>query len=353
MNAPPLLLLGQQTHNLSIFDPVSPSADSIRSLSYLVLAITGAIFVVVEIILVYSILRFRRKPTTTSTEPPQVYGSSPIEIAWTAAPALIVFVIVLVVTRTLWEVKATPPEPHDGDDAVFVTVTGRQWWWEYRYDYHNGKPIRADGGKGVEADLITANELHMPPSTDGRPRRVYVNLNSADVAHSYWVPRLNGKTDLIPGRVNHILLQTDKPGLYVGQCAEYCGTQHANMLLRVVVHDTPEDFEKWLDNEQKPAVEARWWQLAYPGQQIFLNNSCVNCHRVRGTPARGNYAPDLTHLMSRKTLAAGMIDNDEKGENLDRWIEDPQKVKPGCLMPAFGLGGRDRKLMVKYLRTLK
>ena len=242
--------------DLSIWSPVSPSAESIRSLAVLVLAITGFIFIAVEGILVYSIIRFRRRAAAGTfphqagesekreIEPPQFYGSKPIEIAWTAAPALVVFVLVLVSARTLWEVNVPPPQPREGDNALFVTVVGCQWWWEYTYDRYNGRQF----------GVTTANELHIPASEKGVARPVYLTLKSADVCHSFGVPRLGGKTDVIPGRTNSMWLQTDKPGLYVGQCAEYCGTQHANMLIRVVV-DTPSDFDAWLANERKPAVE--------------------------------------------------------------------------------------------------
>ncbi|MBV9124068.1 MAG: cytochrome c oxidase subunit II, partial [Planctomycetes bacterium] len=232
------------TQNLSIFDPVSPPAFSIRHLTLLVFAITGFIFFVVEGVLFYCIYRFRHRRAAGATEPPQVYGSKPIEIAWTAAPTLIVFILVLVTARTLWEVNRPAPLPRPGDDTLFVTVTGRQWWWEYTYDVFNGQQV----------GFTTANELHIPASTTGLPRTVYLNLQSADVAHSYWVPRLAGKTDLIPGRVNQTWFRTEQPGLYLGQCAEFCGTQHAGMLLRVYV-DTWEDFERWLSNQRKPAPE--------------------------------------------------------------------------------------------------
>src|SRR5262245_11666906 len=270
----PLVLLATNPgppENLSIFDPVSPPAESIRDLSVLTLVITGLIFLVVEGILLYVVLRFRRRaPLTLPSppggegdkgkpsppggegrergEPPQVYGSKPIEIAWTALLALIVVVLVLVTTRTLWEVPPDPPAPRAGDNTLFVTVVGRQWWWEYRYDHYNGR----------ELGFITANELHVPASDPGQKgvkRPVYLRLQSADVCHSFWVPRLAGKVDLIPGRTNSLWFQTDRPGLYLGQCAEYCGTQHAGMLLRVNV-DPVGDFERWLENQKKPAVEA-------------------------------------------------------------------------------------------------
>lgn len=335
-------------HNLSIFDPVSPPAHSIRDLSILVYAIIGLIFVLVEGILIYSVIRFRHRGESSATEPPQVYGSKPIEIAWTAAPGLVVFILVLVITRTLWEVNRTLPEPTDekAKNSLFVRVVGKQWWWEYHYQHYEGK----------ELGFITANELHIPQSgVNNIDRPVYLRLESADVCHSYWVPRLAGKTDLIPGRVNTMWFQTnvvdEMDGWFLGQCAEYCGTQHANMLLRVKV-DPPDQFEKWLKNEQGKAHDSNDDDVIQ-GKKIFLRESCVNCHRVWGhtQPGDGGYAPDLTHLMSRKTLASGMIDNDEK--NLRDWIRDPQKIKKGSLMPAFGLSDGDLDKVVKYLRSLK
>lgn len=332
-----LALSNSATENLSIFDPASPPARDIRDLSVLVLAITAFIFVLVEGILFYSLFRFRRRSAAGTAEPPQVYGSKPIEIAWTTAPALVVFVLVLVTGRTLWEVNVPPPAPRAGDNTLFVTVVGRQWWWEYTYDHYNGR----------ELGFTTANELHVPAGEAGVPRPVYLTLKSDDVCHSFWVPRLAGKTDLIPGRVNAMWFQTDRPGLYLGQCAEYCGTQHAHMLLRVVV-DPQSDFESWLENERQPAAKD---PDGSPGRAGFLSQSCVNCHRIRGTPAKGSYAPDLTHLMRRETLASGMIENTPV--NLRRWVANPQQIKPGCLMPAFGLGDKECDDIVRYLLTLR
>jgi cytochrome c oxidase subunit 2 len=338
MGSFPLLAASVPTRqNLSIFDPVSPPAESIVNVSVLVVAIAAFIFLVVEGVLLYSVFRFRRGARTDATEPAQVYGSKPIEIAWTAAPAMIVFVLVLVTGRTLWEVKVPPPQPQPGDSTLFITVVGRQWWWEYTYDHYDGKAL----------GFTTANELHMPASEDSVPRPVYLTLKSGDVCHSFWVPRLAGKIDLIPGRTNHLWFRTDRPGLYLGQCAEYCGTQHANMLLRVTV-DPPDEFARWLENERKEAVDD---PAARDGKAVFLSQSCVNCHAVRGTVARGTYAPDLTHLMSRQTLASGMVPNTP--DNLRQWVDDPQKVKNGCLMPAFGLDKSQRDLVVRYLLSLR
>lgn len=327
-------------HDLSIFEPVSPGGAAIVRLALLVFAVAALIFLVVEGILLYTVARFRHRggaDDTPPVEPPQVYGSNPIEIAWTVAPALVVFFLVLVSTRTLWEVNAAPSTTRNDVEPLIVTVVGRQWWWEYRYQSYDGRTLA----------FITANELHIPASDAEHSRPTRLLLETADVVHSYWVPRLEGKVDLIPGRTNDLWLHTDVPGLYLGQCAEYCGTQHAHMLLRVVV-EPPEDFEKWLTAQAEPAAEDAT-QAA--GRDAFLSESCVNCHRIRGTAAAGNYGPDLTHLMSRQTLASGILPLDEK--NLRRWIHNPHDLKPGVLMPAFGLTAEKEELIVQYLLSLK
>jgi len=332
----------QAAENLSIFDPASPPASSIRDLAVVVLAVTGGIFLIVEAVLIYSIIKFRRRPAANSNEPPQIYGSHPIEVAWTAAPALICFVLMLVVARTEWDVRPRTPPPKEGDNALHVTVVGRQWWWEYRYEWWNGRKL----------NVITANELHIPscdPDAEGVQRPIYLKLLSADVCHSYWVPRLAGKTDLIPGKTNTMWFQTAEQGLFLGQCAEFCGTQHAKMLLRVYV-DAPADFEKWLANEEKDA-RTPTDETVKRGEAAFMSQSCVNCHRIGGTPAKGTYAPDLTHLMSRQTLASGIVPNTK--EFLRQWVVDPQKLKPRCLMPAFGLNDGDVDAIVAYLRSLE
>jgi cytochrome c oxidase subunit II len=190
--------------------------------------------------------------------------------------------------------------------------------------------------------------LHVPVGAEHKARPIYLTLKSADVCHCFWVPQLAGKTDLIPGRTNYMWFQPERPGLYLGQCAEYCGTQHANMLIRVIAEPI-EDFERWLANEQKPAVEE---SQAHEGKTTFLSQSCINCHAVRfpGSQAKGTFGPDLTHLMSRKSLASGMVRNTP--DDLRRWLADPQMLKPGCLMPAFSLTENDRTLIVDYLSTL-
>ena len=279
MNSTILLAQAGRAENLSIFDPASPQAAAIRDLAFVVLAIAALILLLVEGVLLYSIVRFRRAKTANATEPPQVYGSYAIEIAWTMAPALVVLVLILVVARTEWEVQKDPPEPRAGDNALFVTVVGRQWWWEYRYEFNNGEKL----------NFVTANELHIPASDAGESgvqRPVFLTLLSADVCHSYWVPRLAGKTDLIPGRTNKMFLQTAERGLFLGQCAEFCGTQHAKMLIRVSV-DAPADFEKWYKNEQGDARTPAAKNVQ-AGQALFFKQSCVNCHRLRGDDCEGD-----------------------------------------------------------------
>jgi cytochrome c oxidase subunit 2 len=323
--------------NLSVLDPASPSGKSINGLFILVLVITGAIFLLVEVVLIYAIVRSTRRAGSPGAEPPQVYGSKPIEIAWTAAPALIVFVLFLLVARVLWEVRIDPDKPSPGSKPLYVTVVGHQWWWEYRYISYDNK----------ELGFITANELCIPVSEWDTPRPIFLKLQSADVNHSFWVPRLGGKTDLVPGRTNSMWLQTEERGLFLGQCGEYCGTQHAKMLLRVNAV-APDEFNRWVANQSRPAMDDR---LGQTGRDRFLSLSCVNCHTVRGTPASGTVGPDLTHLMARETLASGIEPNTP--DNIRRWVNNPQQMKPGCLMPAFSLGEPDLEKLVAYLTTLK
>ena len=312
----------------NIFQPLSQPAQQIKELSVLVLAICGSIFVVVAGLLVYAIVRFRHRAGDELSEPPQVYGSNQIELAWTILPLLIVFVLILVTSRTIADIQNRKPPP----TAVQATVIGHQWWWEIRYP---------------ELGIVTANELHVPASDGRGSRPTFLKLQSADVAHSFWVPLLAGKTDLIPNRENLMWIEPTKPGVYLGNCAEYCGTQHARMLIRVVVH-SPDEFERWAREQQQSASTDT---SAAPGRTVFFANSCVNCHTIRGTSAQGKFGPDLTHLMSRQTLAAGAAPNTT--DNLRLWVRDPQKIKVGCLMPNMQLTDNEVDQVVAYLQTLK
>ena len=312
----------------SIFDPVSPPAGEIYTLSMLVLGICAAIFVTVGGLMVYSIVRFRRRPGDDDREPPQVYGSNPIELAWTVIPLLIVFVLFLVTTRTLLAVQRAPLPP----GALRVTVIGHQWWWEFRYP---------------DLGVITANELHVPTSSAGARRPTYLQLESVDVIHSFWVPQLNGKTDVIPNRINTMWIEPMRAGLFLGQCAEYCGTQHAHMLLRVVA-EPPAEFDAWVAAQRAPAAAD---PAVAAGRALFQSVACINCHRVGGTVADGVFGPDLTHLMSRATIGAGAAANDPAA--LHAWVTNPGQLKPGVLMPAMKLSDQDVGQIVAYLATLR
>ncbi len=314
--------------DMSVFRPATPGAESIRGLFVLVLAVAAFIFVLTEGALVYCTIRFRKQQADANEEPPQIYGSLPIELAWTVGPFLIVFVLFLVVIRVLMEVRPASDPPN----VVRVTVVGHQWWWEYQYP---------------ELGVTTANEMHVPCGTDKEPRTIYLSLRSADVIHSFWVPRLGGKTDVIPGIINHAFFQVNKPDTYIGRCSEYCGTQHANMMIRVIA-EPKEAFDKWVANEVKPAVKD---ESVRADREVFLGLGCVACHTVRGTSARGTFGPDLTHLMSRKTLAAGLLENTPV--DLARWIHDPQRYKPGCKMPDLKLDEKTVKAVTAYLQTLE
>jgi cytochrome c oxidase subunit 2 len=312
----------------NLLQPLSQPAQEIKELSMLVLAICAAIFLIVTGLLVYAIVRFRHRAGDEASEPPQIYGSNQIETAWTVLPILIVFVLILVTSRTIADIQNRKAAP----GAVHATIVGHQWWWEIRYP---------------ELGIVTANELHVPASDVSRRQPAFLKLQSADVAHSFWVPQLAGKTDVIPGRENSMWFEPTQPGTYLGNCAEYCGMQHAQMLIRVIVQ-SPGEFERWVA-EQKRAAEEE--PSAQEGRRVFFANSCVNCHTIRGTSAQGAFGPDLTHLMSRETLASGATQNTP--ETLRAWVRDPQKLKVGCLMPNMQMSDTEVDQIVSYLQTLK
>jgi cytochrome c oxidase subunit II len=312
----------------SIFRPQSTPADSIVHLSLLVLAITGAIFAVVFSLLVYSVRKFRQRDDDDGREPPQVYGSNQVELAWTVIPILIVLVLFLATARVIHSIQDAPKPP----GAIEVIAIGHQFWWEFRYP---------------ALGVVTANELHVPVSNPANSTPTFLTLLSADTDHSFWVPQLAGKTDLIPNHPNHTWIDPQETGVYLGQCAQYCGVQHAKMLLRVYV-DSPEQFHQWVEEQKKPAVGN---DTVAEGRRIFESTACVNCHAVSGTIADGHFGPDLTHLMSRDTIAAGAAANTP--ENLRTWIQNPDAIKPSSLMPAMQLSNHDLDAVTAYLETLR
>jgi cytochrome c oxidase subunit II len=325
-----VLLAGQQAASPvpNIFDTQSTPADAIRRLSYFALIITTLIFIVVFSLLVYIIAKYRDRIPDDDTEPAQVHGSDRLESAWTIVPILIVLVLFFATFRVIETIQgAEAPK-----NAVQITAIGHQYWWEFRY---------------AQLGVVTANELHIPLSEKALPMPSYIRLLSADTDHSFWVPQLAGKTDLIPNRINSMWIEPHATGMYVGQCSMFCGIQHANMLLRVYVQ-SPDDFNKWVAQQKEPAVAS---DAVAAGRRVFERTACVNCHTIAGTIADGRFGPDLTHLMSRATIAAGAALNTP--ENMKTWVKDPQTIKPGCLMPDMQLNDTDLDNLVAYLETLQ
>ncbi len=308
--------------------PASTPAHQIFDLSIFVVTMTGGIFLLVGGLLAIALFRFRARKTDPSVEPAQIYGSTQIELAWTVIPLLIVVVLFLTTARIIFAIQDAPKPK----TALDVTVIGHQFWWEFQYPKYG---------------VVTANELHVPVSSGSAPEATFLKLTSADVNHSFWIPRLAGKTDLIANHVNSMWMDPQKPGLYLGQCAQFCGSQHALMLLRVYA-DTPEQFSAWIKNQQQtarqdPAVAA--------GRKVFETQACINCHTISGTAATGRFGPDLTHLMSRETLASGAMDNTPA--NLREWIKSPDTFKHGALMPAMQFNDEQLDEVTAFLQTLK
>ncbi|MEM8678351.1 MAG: cytochrome c oxidase subunit II [Planctomycetota bacterium] len=313
-----------------VFDPVSPEAEAIRDLFVQVLLISAGIFLIVAGLICVALLRFRAREEL----PPQDFGSARKEISWMVGPVIIVLWLAAISVKLMLTVNAVPamyaaPEASTDGQQVDLVVTGHQWWWEIEYP-----------GDGI----VSANEVHIPVG-----KKLRVRLTSADVIHCFWVAQLARKMDAIPGHENYIWLQADRPGVYQGRCAEYCGTQHAWMNFEVIAHD-PADYQKWRDAaKQTPSKPEA--SLAQQGEALFMKLTCSQCHAIAGTGAAGAYAPDLTDLASRRTLGAGVLVNNR--ENLRTWLKDPQAVKPGCKMPDFKLSDAHLDQLVAYLETLK
>jgi cytochrome c oxidase subunit II len=295
---------------------VRPPADAIGTLSLIVGAIALLIFIGVEAALVYAIWRYRA--SRLGGEPATFERNRRLEIAWTAAPALILAVVFVLTLGTMAEISGAAVAP-----AMRISATGHQWWWEFSYD----------GTK-------TANELHIPVQTP-----IDLELTSVDVIHSFWVPELGPKADMVPGTTKHLRLFARRAGSYDGQCAEFCGVEHAWMRIRVVVQ-TQADFDAWLAGETRPAVA-----VDTSGERVFAANICVNCHTIRGTAAAGTSGPDLSHVGARATIGAGVLPSDVGG--MRAWLADPQRYKPGSLMPRVPLSDADLDALAAYLVSLR
>ncbi len=307
----------------SPFSPFSPEALAISNLFIVALSIAAFIFALVTGLVLYIVFRFRARPGTS--EPPQVAGLTKLEIGWTAAPALVLAVLFALTLVTMQRVQASS----DGQQPD-VIVIGHQWWWEYRYP---------------KLHIDTANELHIPAG-----QRWLVQVKSADVIHSFWVPNLNRKIDATPGYDGaFIWLQSATPGFFLGSCAEYCGTEHAWMFVRVYIQNQA-DFQAWVREQQAvPAAPAAG--LAAEGATIFAQRSCASCHAIAGTSAQAQIGPDLRHVATRDTLGTGILQNTPA--NLRAWIKDPQAIKPGVHMPSVRLDDHQLDAVVAYLESLK
>ncbi|MDX1622935.1 MAG: cytochrome c oxidase subunit II [Gemmatimonadota bacterium] len=314
----PLLLSGCAV-SYSTLEPVTDFGRAILDVYGAVLWVTIGIFVVVEALLLFALWRFRSRPDDPDV-PEQVHGHTLVEIGWTLAPALILFLIAIPTVQTVFRTQAEPP----GEDPLEIRVVGNQWWWKFEY---------------LDLGFTTANEMHVP-----RGRTVRLTLTSDDVIHSFWVPRLGGKRDLNPGSENTLWFTADTTGVYEGHCAELCGTSHANMRLRVFV-DEPDVFEAWAEEMASPA------EPDSAGFQAFLASGCAACHAIDGTPAQGRMGPNLTRIGDRTTIAAAMLPNTP--DEMAAWLRDPDSLKPGVLMPDLELSEERIDLLVRMMEDLR
>jgi len=301
--------------------PRSDFGQLIDGLFMLISWTTLVIFIAVEGALLYACWRFRDRPGAPI--PRQIHGHTPLELSWTVAFALVLLVIGIPTIRIIFQTQEAPAAT-----ALNVDVLGHQWWWEFKYPGLN---------------ISTANELHLPVD-----QMVAFHLHGPDVIHSFWIPQLGGKRDVVPHRVNRITLTPQVPGEYPGQCAEYCGTSHANMRFRVIVHPKAE-FEQWVKAQLAPPVQPTD-ALAQQGLDIFGKSACVGCHTITGISA-GQIGPNLTHFASRHTFAGSLLPITP--ENLVSWVENPDHMKPGALMPNLGMTSDQAKALAAYLLTLK
>ncbi len=315
----------------SMLAPAGPHAARIESLWWLFFWISVAVFIGVVGFLGWALIRrghLRVYPPAQVEDTEEHMRQLHIGVgAATVVAAILLFVLLIgsiLTGESVGSMTGTGPT---------IEVTGLQWWWQVRYQ----DPTPAN-------EVITANEIHIPV---GQP--VLLRLVARDVIHSLWIPELNGKTDLIPGQENRMWIQADHPGVFRGQCAEFCGLQHAHMGL-IVVAEPPDQYNAWLAQQRKPAPEPTT-DLTRHGREIFLSGPCPLCHQIQGTPAAGQVAPNLTHLASRQTIAAATAPNTPG--HLGGWITDPQDLKPGNNMPSMSLSGGDLQALLAYLETLK
>ena len=325
------------SHLQSTFDTTGPVARSQLNLFYIIFWVGLFVFVLVFGAMIYAAIRFRRRPG--QGDPEQIHGHKRLEIAWTIAPAIVLLIVAVPSIITIFDNANSPVPPEKG--GLVVQAIGHQWWFEFRYPDH---------------DVVTANELHIPVN-----EVVNVQLESKDVIHSFWIPKLAGKVDMIPNNDNEMWIESEEEGEFFGQCAEFCGVSHANMRFTVIVQPRAE-FDAWLQAQALAAVEP-FDPLAKEGHDLFVSRraSCFACHTIQGSArARGDIGPNLTHLASRARFAGSILENTQ--ENLRKWLEDPDEEKPGNIMardaevynePDMALTEQEISALVAYLRSLK
>jgi cytochrome c oxidase subunit 2 len=306
----------------------SPAARSIAQFGWTVLAVFCVMTLAIWLLLVW--IALRRRGSLAEHAPIELSDG----ISWIVVGGLVIPASAFAAVFALMMRPMHAGTPHAPGTRAQVRVTGQQWWFDAQYVFDE-----------PSLNVDSPTELHIPV---GAP--VEVELASQDVIHSFWVPKLGGKVDLIPGETNHLRLEADRPGVYAGECAEFCGVQHAHMRIEVVAQ-SPREFASWLEAQRQPALMPSDPEAAR-GQDVFLNNACPLCHTIRGTASQGKIGPDLTHVGSRRRIAGGMLENN--AANLAAWVIEAQAIKPGSQMPTLrGLNGADLRSLIAYLQSLR
>lgn len=283
-----------------------------------------AIFVVVVFFIAYYSIKYKAK--SQDETPPQLHGNRKVEISLLFLSTVIVAIFFVLTVNAMNTIQDIPKHPNPD-----LRITGHQWWWEAHYP-HSG--------------VIASNEIHIPAG-----KKILLQVNSADVIHDWWVPKLGRKIDMFPGMDNYVWMYAPKPGTYLGTCSEFCGTQHAHMRIRVIAQNK-KDFKKWQEHQLKPALPvSKNDSLVKEGKALFMSKTCVKCHQIRGTKATANIGPDLTHFASRIRILSDMKTNTKT--HLRQWLKNPQKVKPGAHMPNFIFTNRELKALTSYIHHLK
>ena len=302
-----------------IFRPGGSAGEEIKTLSFQIFAILAVVLVTVWGLLTFVIIKYRRRP---ESEVSKTRGNLKIEIVWTLIPAIIVTVLFVLTVQATRQIDLP-------DRGAQFTAVGHRWWWEFDFS---------------EQGFKTANEVYVAAA-----RITSIDVESVDVIHSFWVPQMGGKVDMIPGRVNHIRFVPLKEGEYLGECSEFCGEQHGKMRFLFVVVSA-EEYSAWVHDQAEPAEQPTGAE-AVAGGKLIQTIACGSCHTIRGTPSKGTFGPDLTHFGSRRGIAAYTLPNTP--ENLLAWLQDPQAIKPACTMPTVPLPLREQQQLVAYLEELK